>query len=120
MLIANDGQNYLAKFIKEFKSKARLQCNSNLRKVKEDVLNSAMALLKGREIVFKALKCGIFSRLEQPEKSEQSSNDVKYSSVGRDLYELSKKLQDGLLKLDGISNDSDIQSFTPIKKRNRT
>ena len=90
MQIANDGQSYLAKYIKE------------------------------RELVFKALKIGIFSRLEQPEKSGQSSNDVKYSSVGRDLYELSKKLQDGLLKLDGISNDSDIQSFTPIKKRNRT
>ena len=44
--------------------------------------------------MFKALKNGIFSRLEQPEKSGQTSNDVNYSSVGRDLYELSKILED--------------------------
>ena len=43
-------KNHLAKYIKEFKIKTKPQNNSNLKKVKEDVINSAMTLLKGGEI----------------------------------------------------------------------
>ena len=43
-----------------------------MRKVKNNVLNSTMELLYGREMVLKAFECGIFSRLEQSEESEQS------------------------------------------------
>ena len=50
MYRVNDEKNHLAKYIKEFKIKTKPQNNSNLKKVKEDVINSAMALLKGREI----------------------------------------------------------------------
>ena len=46
MSIASDEQNNLAKYIKGFKSKTRPE-DSNLKRVKEDVLNGAMALLKG-------------------------------------------------------------------------
>ena len=56
MYTSNDEKNYLAKYIKEFKGKTRPAYNSNSRKVKEDVLNSAMALLKGREIVYEAFE----------------------------------------------------------------
>ena len=52
MSMISDEKNYLAKHIREFKNKAR-ERDPNLKRVKEDVLNSAMALLKGREIVFK-------------------------------------------------------------------
>ena len=71
MYMANDEQNNLAKYIKEFKTKTKPQNNSNLKKVKVGVINSAMALLKGREIVFKAFESGIFSKLKETEQSEQ-------------------------------------------------
>ena len=58
MYRANDEQNHLEKHIKEFKTKTKPQNNSNLKKVKEDVINSAMALHKEREIVFKAFESG--------------------------------------------------------------
>ena len=51
----------IRKSIKDFKSNARLPHNSNLKKVNMDEINSAMALLKGREMVFKASESGIFS-----------------------------------------------------------
>ena len=44
--MANDEQDQFRR-INEFKSKTRLQ-NSESKKVKEDVLNSARALFKGR------------------------------------------------------------------------
>ena len=69
MDIANDEQNHLAKYIKEFRSKTRPQ-DSYLKRAKEDVLSSAMAFLKRREMVFKAFKSRIFSKLKQSEKSE--------------------------------------------------
>ena len=74
MNIANDEQNHLGKYIKEFKSKTRPQ-DSDLKRVKEDVLNTGMVLLKGREMVFKAFESGIFF------KPEQSSSDHKYTSL---------------------------------------
>ena len=53
-----------------------------------------MALLKGKEMVFKAFESGIFSRIKESDQSEQSSDDVKYNSFGYDTYKLSKKLKD--------------------------
>ena len=53
MSMTNDGQDKLLRRINEFKSKTRGQ-NSESKKLKEDVLNSTRALLKGREMVFKA------------------------------------------------------------------
>ena len=116
MYTANDEQNHLVKYIEELILKPnKPKNNSFLKKVKEDVINSAMALLKGREMVFKALENGIFSKIKELEQSEQSSDDVKYNS-----YKLSKKLKD--ISLENISsdlNDTDNTGnklFTPIKK----
>ena len=54
--MATGEQNHLAKFVKE--SKTKQQNNSNFKKVKEDISNSAVALLKWREMVFKAFCIG--------------------------------------------------------------
>ena len=62
MSIANDEQDQLLRYINKLKSKTKPH-NPKSKKVKEDVLNSSRALLKGRELVFKAFECGIFLRL---------------------------------------------------------
>ena len=71
MSVANDKTNQLSRRIREFKSKIRPQ-NSASKKVKEDVLSSARALLKGREKVFKAFEIGIFLKPEELKQSKQS------------------------------------------------
>ena len=65
--MANDEQNQLSKYIREFKSKTKPQYSES-KKVKEDVLNSAMALLKGKEMVFKAFESGMFLNTEKLKK----------------------------------------------------
>ena len=67
MSMANDEQEQLSKHIREFKSKSRPQ-NSESKKVKEGVLNSAMAILKGREMIFKLFESGIFLKPEELKK----------------------------------------------------
>ena len=62
--MANDEQDQLLRYNNEFKSKTR----SN--KVKGDVLNSGRALLKGREMVFKAFESGIFLKPEELRKGK--------------------------------------------------
>ena len=54
----------MIKYIKEFKTETKPQNNSNINKVKEEVIVSAMALFKGREMVFRAFESGIFSNLK--------------------------------------------------------
>ena len=70
MYTSNDEQNHLAKYIREFKTKIKSQNNSYLKKVKEDVINSTMTLLKGREMVFKAFESRIFSKLKESQQLE--------------------------------------------------
>ena len=91
MSIANDEKNHLAKHIKEFKSKTWPQ-DPNLKGVKEDVINSAMALLKEREMV-KAFENGLFLKSEKLEQSDQSE---EWNSVDKCLS----------LKLDNDLNTS--------------
>ena len=66
MSMANDEEDQLLRYINKLKSKKKPH-NLESKKVKEDVLNSARALLKGREMVFKAFENGILLR---PEKSK--------------------------------------------------
>ena len=71
-------------------------------------------------MVFKAFEKGIFSKLKESEQSKQSSNDVKYDSLGYDMHKLSKKLKD--VSLENTSSDlndtdnTDKKLFTPIEK----
>ena len=71
--MANDEQHDLSKHIREFKSKTRPQ-SSKSKRLRQDVINSAMALLKEREMVFKAFESGIFLKPEELKQSEQSSD----------------------------------------------
>ena len=79
-----------------------------------------MALLKGREMMFKAFESGIFSKLKESEQSEKSHDDVKCNSFGYDAYNLSKQLED--VSLENISSDlndtnnRDKALFTPKAK----
>ena len=75
MSMANDEQNHLSKHIREFKSKTRSQ-NSKSEKVKEDVLNRAMALLKGREMVFKVFESGIFLKIEKVKQNNHYFHQI--------------------------------------------
>ena len=67
MNFANDEQNQLLRYINTHKSKTKPHSPES-RKVKEDVLISAKALLKGREMVFKAFESGIFIKPEESRK----------------------------------------------------
>ena len=64
MSMANDEQDQLLRYINKLKSKTKPH-NPELKKLKEDVLNSAIALLNGREMVYKAFESGIFSKSEE-------------------------------------------------------
>ena len=55
MSMANDEQNQLPKHIREFKNKTRPQ-SSESKQIKEDVLNSAKALLNEEQWYLKHLK----------------------------------------------------------------
>ena len=98
MHIANDEQNKLSKYIKELTTKKTPPNNFNLKKVKEDAVNSVIAILRGRGKVFEAFESGIFSKLKESEQSEQSNDGGKYNSFGYDTHKLSKKLKDGSLE----------------------
>ena len=58
--------------------KARQKQDPNLKKVKEDVLNSAMSLHKGREMVFKAFESGIFLKPKQSKQINQVIQTFHY------------------------------------------
>ena len=67
MSMTNDEQNQLLRYINKLKRKTKPH-NLESKKVKRDVLNSARALLKGREIVFKAFESGICLKPEELKK----------------------------------------------------
>ena len=52
-------------FIKKTKPR-----DPTLKKLKEDVLGSALSLLKGRELIYKASERGTFQRLEESQEGE--------------------------------------------------
>ena len=74
--MANDEKNELLEHIREFKSKTRPQ-NSESKKVKEYVLNSARTLLKAREMVFKAFQIGMSLKSEKLKQSKKEQ-DLKH------------------------------------------
>ena len=67
MRMTNDEQDQLLRYINKLKCKTKPH-NLELRKVKEDLLNSARALLQGGEMVFKGFESGIFLESEEWEK----------------------------------------------------
>ena len=65
--MANDEQNKLIKYIEEFIRNTRPN-NPESKKLKKEVIDSAIALLQGREMVFTAFKSGIFPRFEESQE----------------------------------------------------
>ena len=86
MNMANDEQDQLLRYINKLKSKAKLH-NPESKKVKEDVLNSARALLKGREMVFKAFESGIFLKPEESKQGNCSVVEKLEFKTGEDVLE---------------------------------
>ena len=68
MSMENDKQNQLLRFINKFKSKKKLRHDSESEKLKDVVLNSARALLKEREMVYKAFESKILLKPEELKK----------------------------------------------------
>ena len=68
MSIANDEQDQLLRYINKLKSKTKLHNPESKKKVKEDISNSATALLKGKGMVFKAFESEIFLKPEELKK----------------------------------------------------
>ena len=69
MNTANEEQNKLLEYISRFSGRTKPN-NPESKKLKEYVLDSAKALLKGREMVFKAFESGIFQKSEESQKGE--------------------------------------------------
>ena len=65
--IANNEQNELLKYIEEFNRSTRPR-GPELKELKKEVLDSVLALLQGREMVFTALKSGIFPRSKESQE----------------------------------------------------
>ena len=72
--MADVEQNELLKYIEEFSSSTKPR-DTELKKLKKEVLNSALAHLQGREMVFTAFKSGIFPRSEESQEGEGHLND---------------------------------------------
>ena len=73
MSMSNDKQNHLSRHIRQFKSNTRPQSFKS-KKLKGYVLNSVMALLKGKEMVFKEFDSEVFLKPEELKQSEKSSD----------------------------------------------
>ena len=67
--MANDEQNELLKHIEEFSSSTKPR-DPKLKELKKEGLNSGLALLQGREMVFKVFESGIFPRSEESHEGE--------------------------------------------------
>ena len=69
MNTANEEQNDLLEYISKFRRGTKPN-NPESKKLKEYILDSAKALLEGREMVFKAFESGIFQKSKESQKGE--------------------------------------------------
>ena len=69
MNTANEEQNKLLEYISRFRRGTKPN-NPESMKLKEYILDSAKALLEGREMVFKGFESGIFQKSEESQKGE--------------------------------------------------
>ena len=66
---ANEKQNELLEYVTKFKRGTKPN-NPESKKLKKYVLDSAIALLEGREMVLTAFESGMFHRLEKSQEGE--------------------------------------------------
>ena len=81
---ANIEQMNLTMHIKDFANKTKPR-DPELKKLKKEVLDSALALLQGRGMVYKAFQSGIFPR---PEESQQEGEGLKILTPNQMLKRL--------------------------------
>ena len=67
--MANNEQNELLNYIEKFNSSTKPR-DPELKKLKKEVIDSPIALLQRREMVFTAFKSGIFPRSEESQEGE--------------------------------------------------
>ena len=72
MYKSNDEQNHLRKHIKEFKTKTKPQNNSNLKKVKEDVIDMQWHFLKEEKWCLRHFKVEYFKRINIKNQNNHS------------------------------------------------
>ena len=65
--MANNEQNELLNYIEKFNSSTKPR-DPELKELKKEVLDSVLALLQGREMVFTAFKSGIFPRSKESQE----------------------------------------------------
>ena len=82
--MANNEQNKLLKHIEEFSGSIRSR-NLELKELKKEVLDSALILLQGREMVLKAFQSGIFPRSKE---SQQEGEGLKIVTPNQMLKRL--------------------------------
>ena len=82
--MANNEQNKLLKHIEEFSGSIRPR-NLELKELKKEVLDSALARLQGREMVLKAFESGIFPRSKE---SQQEGEGLKILTPNQMLKRL--------------------------------
>ena len=82
--MANNEQNKLLKHIEEFNGSIRPR-NLKLKELKKEVLDSALVLLQGREMVLKAFQSGIFPRSKE---SQQKGEGLKILTPNQMLERL--------------------------------
>ena len=80
----NNEQNKLLEHIEEFNRSIRPQ-NLELKELKKEVLDSALALIQGREMVLKAYQSGIFPRSKE---SQQEGEELKILTPNQMLKRL--------------------------------
>ena len=66
---ANIEQANLLAHIQDFMKNTKPQ-DPEQKKLKSDVLNSLLALVKGRELIYNAFRSGIFHKIEESQKGE--------------------------------------------------
>ena len=82
--MANNEQNKLLEHIEEFNRSIRPR-NLELKELKKEVLDSALALIQGREMVLKAFQSGIFPRSKE---SQEEGEELKILTPNQMLKRL--------------------------------
>ena len=82
--MANNEHMNLTMHVKDFANKTKPR-NRELKELKNEVLDSALSLLEGRDMVYKAFQSGIFPR---PEKLQQEGEGLKILTSNQMLKRL--------------------------------
>ena len=97
---ANVEQMNLTMHIKDFANKTKPR-DPELKELKKEVFDSALALLQGRDIVYKAFQSGIFSKSRE---SQQEGEGLKILTLDQML----KRLPIALAQIKAVNNSESL------------